>query len=83
MIEKEVQFVDIGSYDTLSVNGKRISVHNGLALHCAGLKIERTFKSPNPTSEIIFRVVAIQSPVTLNLYDGLVDRHTVYKLEPQ
>ena len=80
MIEKEVQFIDLGAYDTLTVNGRRIPRYDNLALHCAGLEKVKSFKSPFSHEGVIIRIGAIQNPVTVKVYDGLVDRNTVYTI---
>ena len=81
MIEKEVQSVDLGAYDTLTVNGQRIPRYDNLALHCAGLQKIKSFKSPFSHEGTIITIGAIAAPVTVKIYDGLVDRHTVYRLQ--
>ena len=76
---KEVQFIDVSDFDTLSVNGRKISRYDNLALQGVGLKISKTFQSPFSYEGVIVRISAIET-VTVKLYDGRVDRHTVYTI---
>lgn len=78
--EKQVKSIDVSNYDTMFVNGRKISRYDNLALHCAGLKISKTFESPFSYEGVIVRISAIEKSVTVKLYDGRVDRNTVYTI---